>query len=682
MRSFRLALLAAAALSAPLLAQTPTHPTTPQAVAMPKIGTWGVDYAAMDKSVKPGDDFFAYSVGTWLKTTEIAPDRSSASNFTTLADGAENDVRRIVESASASRATPLEQQVGDMYAAWMDEAGIEARGLAPLQPYMARIAAVKNRHQLVLLMADPGFAMPIDINIGPDAKDPTIYTVGADQGELGLPSKEYYQSKDAKYVEFRKAYSDYIAKLFDLAGIKGGKAKAAQILALETRLAADHWDPEQLRDPVKTYNPMDRAALSKLAPAFDWAAVLARLGLEKMPIVVVGEPSAIQAAGKRLQDVPLATWKNYLSFRFLSDHADYLPHAFDSAHFDFYAHTLKDVKEQRERWKRGVNLLDSALGEAVGQLYVAKHWSSDTDAKVKEMIEDLRTAYKMKIDNAKWMDEETRTQALLKLASFEPRVGHPEKYVDYSAFKVSATDPLANEMSGEVFQWNLRLSRLGKPVDRSLWHMNPQTSNAYYNPQMNQITFPAAILQAPFFDAAADPAVNYAEAGAIIGHEMGHGFDDEGRQFDAKGVLRDWWSKGTAAKYVANTNRIVDQFNAYEPIPGVHVKGKLTLGENLADLGGMETAYTAYQLYQQRHGKAPLIDGMTGEQRFFLAHGQSWEGKRREGALRALVLTNPHSPEKYRINGIVRNMAEWYEAFGVKAGDALWLDPKDRVHVW
>jgi endothelin-converting enzyme/putative endopeptidase len=398
--------------------------------------------------------------------------------------------------------------------------------------------------------------------------------------------------------------------------------------------------------------------------------------------VDVAETTAVAAAGKLLGDLPLTTWQEYLTFRFISDHASVLPHAFDDVHFDFYGRTLNDVPEQRARWKRGMQMIDASLGEAVGQIYVQRYWPARTAQMADELVSDMHAAYAQLISGASWMDEPTRKAALAKLATFDPRLGYPAHWIDYSTLQVSRNDPLANAMAADDFQWRLQLARFPKPVDRSLWMMTPQTVNAYYDPTMNQITFPAAILQPPFFDPAADPAVNYGETGATIGHEMGHGFDDQGRQFDEKGRLRDWWTKDSAAKYTVKADRLAAQFDAYEPIPGVHIKGHLTLGENLADLGGLEAAYAAYHRYLSRHGPAPVIDGLTGDQRFFIAYAQSWQGKMREGAERQQLLSDPHSPEKYRVDGIVRNFDPWYAAFHVKPGDKLYLAPADRVHVW
>lgn len=650
--------------------------------AAPKYGAWGVDLRDMDASVKPGDDFFGFVEGHWLKTADIQADKSRAGYNYDLPDATEIEVRQLVEGAGPHPSDAIMRQVSDYYTAYTDRAGIDARGLAPLQPYLSRISSITDKNQLVRLMAEPSYAGPIGIGITPDAKDPTRYTVSSGQARLGLPTRDYYLLKGEKYESIRKAYRAYIAQVFNLAGIPGGSAKADAIMALETRLSQDQWTPEKRRDPQATYNPMSRAQLTRLAPQFDWTASLKHIGLGAMPKVVVAEPSAVAAAGRRIADVPLSTWKDWMTFRFISDHASVLPKAFDDANFAFYGKTLQGVPAQAERWKRGVRVLDGSLGEAVGQLYIARHWTPETERQANELVDDLRASYGDLIKHASWMDEPTRKEAMAKLAAFDPRIGHPVKYIDYSSMPVSRTDPLANAMASDKFEWDLELSRLGKPVDRTLWDMTPQTVNAYYDPVMNQVTFPAAQLQPPFFDASADPAVNYGETGATIGHEMGHGFDDEGRQYDAKGELRDWWTKQSADRYKVHANMLAKQFDAYEPIPGVHIKGELTLGENLADLGGIEAAYAAYHRYVARHGEPPVINGYTGDQRFFIAYAASWQGKAREGALRSQLLSDPHSPEQYRVNGIVRNFDPWYKAFNVQPGDKLYLPPEQRVHVW
>jgi endothelin-converting enzyme/putative endopeptidase len=646
-------------------------------------GSWGVEMKDMDPGVKPGDDFFAYAEGTWLKNHPIPADKTGAGYNYELPDDIELQVRKMVEDVTAKADSPIFQKIGDAFAAWMDEAGIEARGLAPLKSYLGRIDAVKNRNQLVKLMAEPAYAAPIYLGISADQDDPTRYTAAAGQARLGLPTRDYYLLKGDKYDSIRNAYHQYIVNLGTLAGLSDPEGRADRILALETSIARDQWTPERRRDPVATHNPMTRAQLMKLAPQFNWSETLNSIGLARARKVDVAEPSAVAAAGKRIADVPLSTWKEYLTFRFISDHANDLPKAFDDARFGFYGRTMNDVPEQRARWKRGMSMLDESLGEAVGRLYVAKYWPDSTANQARELVDDMRAAYREKISNASWMDERTRKAALEKLAAFDPRIGHPVKWIDYSSLEISRDNPLANAVNTEKFQWELQLKRFPKSVDRTLWDMTPQTVNAYYDPTMNQITVPAAILQPPFFDANADPAVNYGETGAsTVGHEMGHGFDDEGRQFDAKGRLRDWWTPTAAAKYKVKANMLASQFDQYEPIPGVHIKGKLTLGENLADLGGLETAYAAYRRYVARHGEPPVIDGFSGDQRFFIAYAQAWQGKQREGAERQQLLSNPHSPDKYRVDGIVRNFDPWYKAFNVRPGDKLYLSPDQRVHVW
>ena len=651
--------------------------------AGPRYGTWGVDMQDMDNSVKPGNGFFHYVEGTWLKNHPIPADKPGAGYNYELPDEILVQVRQLVEGATTNATSPIDQKIGDAYAAWMDESGIEARGLAPLKPWLARVDAVSTRNQLVKLMTSPGYAGPIGIGIGADQDDPTRYSARAGQARLGLPTRDYYLLKGDKYDSIRAAYRQYIVDMSKLAGLSDPEGRADRIIALETRLSKDQWTPERRRDPIATHNPMNRAQLTRLAPQFNWTATLQSMGLGAAKTVDVAEPSAVAAAGKRLADVPLSTWKEYLTFRFISDHASNLPKAFDDRHFAFYGKTLSDVPEQRARWKRGMALLDNSLGEAVGQLYVAKYWPDQTARQANELVADVRAAYAEKIGNAAWMDDATRKAALQKLASFDPRVGHPVKWIDYSDLKISRTDPLANDVASEDFEWKLELKRFPHPVDRTLWDMTPQTVNAYYEPTMNQITVPAAILQPPFFDANADPAVNYAETGATtIGHEMGHGFDDEGRQYDARGRLHDWWTPATAAKYKIKANRLADQFDQYEPLPGVHIKGHLTLGENLADLGGLEAAYSAYRRYVSRHGEPPVIGGFTGDQRFFIAYAAAWQGKHREGALRQQLLSDPHSPEQYRVDGIVRNFDPWYKAFNVQPGDKLYLPPDQRVHVW
>ncbi len=655
-----------------------------QTASKPAYGAWGYDATAMDSSVKPGDDFWAYVNGSWDKRAEIAPDRTYIGIDSVLNDQIDKDVRDIVEdlAKNPTQSGKVGQQVGDFYASWMDQDTIEKLGTEPLKPYLAKIEAVKTRSQLIDLLSTPGFPSPVNLVIFADLKDPTKYSVYAGQGGLGLPNRDYYLLQGDKYDAYRKAYLAYLTHIQELAGIPDAAAKADRIIALETQIAKLHWTPEKSRETKLNYNPMTRVQLAKFAPQLEWNRALNDRGLNKINTVVVRQTTAIQGEAKLLQTVPLSTWKEWLAARFVSGHANVLPKAFDDAQFDFYSKTLNDVQTQRDRWKRGVDLVNDALGEALGQIYVERHYPPESEQQVGELISNIRGALQEKIENNSWMDPATKKEAVAKLEAFDPRTGHPVKYIDYSSMEVKRGDLFGNNMRAAKFGWDLLLSRLPKPVDRQLWGMLPQENNAYYDPTQNQITFPAAILQPPYFDPKADPASNYGSIGATIGHEIGHGFDDQGRQFDGKGRLRDWWTPASAKLYTSRAQRLVDQFNGYEPIPGTHIKGQLTLGENLGDLGGLEVAYAAYRRYVAQHGEPAVIDGLTGDQRFFIAYGYSWEIKQREGALRSQLLTNPHSPGKYRVNGIVRNFDPWYAAFNVKPGDKLYLPPEQRVHIW
>ena len=692
-RAFHRALVPAAALATALtlpavaIAQDAGTPAAaaPDAAGKepgkPRYGSLGIETGNMNRDIAPGDDFFAYTEGNWADHTSIPADKTRIGYNYDLEDTAAEDVRKIAEQAVAHPDTPAAQRIAKVWTAWMDEAAIAARGVTTLQPLVARIAAVKTRADLAALMAEPGFASTVDIGIIPDPKEPMRHVVAVGQGRLGLPVRDYYLEQGEKYDTVRKAYQDYIAQIFTLAGVSDGAQRAAGIMALETALAKDYWTPERERDPIANYNPVLRPRLHAYAPGIAWDTMLAKLGLAQARQVVVGQPSAVRAIGQHLDHDPIGLWQDYLVFRLISDHATFLPAAFDDAHFAFYDRMLGGVTAPLPRWKRGVDVLNRELGQDVGQLYLKTHWSADADAQMGELLDDLKAAYADRIGQASWMDAPTRAAALTKLSQFEARVAGPKNPIDYSDFQAS-DDPFANAIENQRFSWARQVRQFAGPVDRTYWWMNPQTVNAYYNSQTNQITFPAAELQPPFFDPDADAAVNYGAAGATIGHEMGHGFDDDGRQFDGLGRLRDWWTKVSADKFKAHAEALVKQFDAYEPLPGVHVKGALTLGENLADLGGLEAAYLAYHRYLKRHGEAETIDGMTGDQRFFLAFAQSWQFKVRDEALREQLLADPHSPDNLRVNGIVRNFDPWYDAFEVKPENKLYLPPDQRVRVW
>ena len=655
-----------------------------QAPAAARYGSFGVDLTARDTNVKPGDDFWTYVNGTWDRTTPIAADRQSAGPSVVLVDAAELQVRKILEDATANPAAvgPAAPQIGALYASFMDQPAIERAGTAPLKPYFATIDAANDRAKLQTLFATIGYAAPVEIGQLPDPSDPTRYVAGWSQGSLGMGGRDYYLLPGAKYDAYRAAYRRYVTQILTLSGVPDAAARAARIIALETDMAKVHWSPVQQRDMVAMLKPMTAAQRKALAPGFDFAAMEKTAGYGDQPVVIMSTDTALTALGRIFATTPVATWQDWMKFRFASSQAAVLPKAFDDASFAFYGRTLADQPEQRARWKRGVALVNGAMGEAVGTVYVQRFYPPESEAKMADLIQNLRAAYQERIAGNTWMDDATKKAALAKLAAFEPRTGHPAEYIDYAALKVVRGDPIGNNLRAAQFQHELDVSRFARPVDRTLWEMTPQTVNAYYNPLVNQITFPAAILQAPFFDPKADAAVNYGAIGAVIGHEMGHGFDDQGSQFAASGKFENWWTPATRAAFAQRTGVLVGQYDQYEPIPGTRVKGALTLGENIGDLGGIEAAYSAYQKYQAEHGKAPVIDGLTGDQRFFLAYAQAWRSKVREGALRARLLTDPHSPAYYRVNGIVRNVDAWYDAFGVKPGDKLYLAPKDRVKIW
>ena len=667
-----------------LLASVAIALALPAAAAAPRFAPWGVDLTAADTTVKPGDDFFAFVNGGWDKRTQIAPDRTFAGIDSVLNDQIEKDVHAIIDEQAANPGPrgSVSQQVGDYYGSYMDEAAIDRAGRAPLTPYLARIAAAKTSRDLARLFGSTGYTSPVAMFIAPDTVDPTLNTVYVTQTGLGMPGRDYYLLPGAKYDVFRKAYRNYVIKIQTLAGIKDAPAKADRIIALETAIAKLHWTPEQQRDTKATTNPMTRAELKALAPQLDWDAFLAAQGMAGQANLIVREKSAIAGEAALVASKPLSLWKEYLAYHFVSEAAPYLSKPFADARFDFFSRTLRDVPVQRERWKRGVDLVNGAMGEGVGKLYVERHYPAESDRQMGELIADIRAALKDKIDHSSWMDAATKQEALVKLNAFDPRTGHPAKYIDYSPIVVTRGDVLGNAMRAQGFEERRQVAMLTKPVDRSQWGMFPQTNNAYYDPSTNQITFPAAILQPPYFDPGADAAANYGSIGATIGHEIGHGFDDQGRLYDATGKLRDWWTADSAKAYGVHTAALAKQYDSYEPIPGVHIKGELTLGENIGDLGGLEVAYEAYHRYVAKHGEPAVIGGLTGDQRFFIAYAYSWQNKQREGVTRAQLLTNPHSPAKYRVNGVVRNMDEWYKAFNVKPGDAMYLPPEQRVHIW
>ena len=654
------------------------------APAAAKIGAWGVNLADHDPAVKAGDDFYRYAIGHWLDTNQIPADRTSWSTFAVLADEAETRLRQIVEGLPANAANGTnEQKVGDYYRAYLDTDAIEKAGLAPVRASLDAIASVRTHEDVARIMGRPDMPVraPVGEGITVDQKNPDRYIVAVSQGGLGLPDRDYYLKDDPKLAEIRVQYKAHIERLLALAGEKNAAEQAKSILDLETQIARIHWPIAKRRERNLTYNLRTREELEKLAPDYPWQAQLAAAGIAAQREFVVRELDAVEGLGKLFTQVPVATWRSYLTYHFLASTADTLPKAFDDERFGFYGRTLNGQPEQRDRWKRAIGALDGSLGEALGQLYVARYFPPDSKAKMVSLVENLRAAYVVRVKEVPWMTEATKKVALEKLATFRPKIGYPDKWRDYSALEVRAGDAYGNSIRAAVYDWSRDVNRLGKPTDRDEWHMSPQTVNAYYNPTFNEVVFPAAILQPPYFDPGADPAVNYGAIGGVIGHEMGHGFDDQGSKSDARGVLRTWWAPEDEAAFKKLVDNLATQYDGYTALPGLNLNGRLTLGENIGDLGGLTVSLEAYHLSLK--GKtAPVLDGVSGEQRFFLSWAQAWRSLIRDERLRTQVMSDPHSPPKFRVNGVVRNMDAWYSAFGIQPGDALYLPPDQRVRIW
>jgi putative endopeptidase len=651
----------------------------------PKLGTFGVDLDGMDKQMKPGQDFYTFAGGRWIKAQQIPADRSRWGMFDQLREEADANVRKILEEKVREKPAKgtKEQKVADFYATYLDTATIDKKGFEPAKPALDAIAAAKNHNDIAKLMARPDLPLdgPIGMGVSLDQKNPDRYVVVVGQSGLGLPEREYYLKKETQFEDIRTKYEAHIAKVLAMVGDKKAAENAKAILALETKIAERHWPIAERRERDKTYNPRTIAELEKEAGKFPWKTFMTTLGYADQSQVIVHENTAIPKLAELFASTPVATWKAYLTYHFLRASADVLPSQLDAEVFDFFGKTLNGQPQQRDRWKRAVSAVNSALGDAVGELYVARHFQPRAKAEMDRLVENLRKGYAARIEQVDWMTPETKKVALEKLAAFRPKIGYPTKWKDYSALEVVPGDAYGNAQRARVWRHEYMKAKLGKPSDRDEWFMTPQTVNAYYNATFNEIVFPAAILQPPFFDPDADPAVNYGGIGGVIGHEMGHGFDDQGAKSDAKGILRTWWGEADVKAFKARTDALAEQYSQFEPLPGIKVNGRLTLGENIGDIGGLTVAYRAYQL--SLNGKpAPVIDGFTGDQRFFLGWAQVWRTLYRDEALRNQVLTDPHSPAMYRVNGVVRNHDAWYTAFNVKPGDALYLPPEKRVKIW
>jgi len=672
--------------AAPAAAHATAAPSGAAAAAAPvraAIGDFGLDLSARNPAVKPGDDFFGYANGRWYDGFVIPADKSSFGPFDRLDELSKQRVRGIIEKAAQSHGAPgsPEQQIGDYYAAYMDQAAIEANGLTPAQPDLQRIAAARKGEDIARLFGEPGFATLFDVQLPPDFKNPDRYSIFISEATLGLPDREYYLKDDPTLKELRTKYLAYIAQMLTLGGVPDAQRKARDIMAFETAAAKVQWPIEKRRDVDAIYNPRSKAQLLAYAPGFPWQTFLDAQQLGARNEVVLGELTAIRDLAALFARTNVATLRDFLTFHYLSSHAPYLPKRFDEARFAFYGQAMRGQPQQRERWKRAVDAVDDSLGEAVGRLYVAEYFPPESKAKMQQLVADLEAALSRRIDALDWMTPPTKTRAHEKLAAFTPKIGYPDKWKDYSKLGVRRDDLLGNVRRASEWQWNYQVERLDKPVDRGEWQMTPQEINAYYNPSNNEIVFPAAILQPPFFDPNADAAVNFGAIGAVIGHEMGHGFDDQGRKFGPDGAMRDWWTPADAQVFTARTARLIKQFSDFEPLPGLKVNGANTVGENIGDLGGLNVAHEAYRISLQGR-PAPVIDGLTGDQRFFLAYAQVWREKYRDGALREMVISNEHSPSQFRVNGPLPNIDDWYQAFDVQPGDKLYIQPQERVRIW
>ena len=660
------------------------------AVGKPVIGTWGFDLDGMDKAVAPGDDFFRHVGGTWMKNTKIPDDRSRWGSFNMLAAKSEEDVRDVIETAAKGRPAKgsVARKTVDYFESYNNVAGINAKGLEPAKADLARIAALQTHEDIVRLWSSKDFraSLPVGMGVSLDAKRPDVYIISIGQSGLGMPDRDYYLKEDEKSSGIRTKYKSYVDKLLTLAGVQGGADRAGAILALETKIATQHWPRDKSRNRDLTYNPKTRAELQAFAPAFPWQVALDTFGAPQQDFFIVAQLDAVQGLAKLFRETPVEQWRDYMTFHYLNTFSDVLPSSFDEASFEFNDKTVTGQLQQRDRWKRAVSVMsgtpfNAPMGEAVGQLYVRKYFTPRAKQEMGKLVENLRVAYKERIRKLPWMSEETKLQALTKLEKINVKIGYPDKWRDYADLEIAAGDAFGNRKRELAFNRERDLRRLAGRANRNEWNMAPQTVNAYYSSVWNEIVFPAAILQAPFFDVNADPALNYGGIGAVIGHEMGHGFDDQGSKSDGDGILRKWWNEEDERRFKLLGDKLAEQYSKFEVLPGLFLNGRLSLGENIGDLGGLNVALEAYKV--SLTGKdAPVIDGFTSIQRFFLGFGQIWRTIMREEALRNQVMTGPHSPAEYRANGTVRNMDEWYAAFNVGEAAKLYLPPDQRVRIW
>ena len=665
------------------MAADDTAPADAPSTVAPSFGAWGIDLSGMDTSVKPGDSFFEYVNGTAVANMVIPADKTSQGSFVSLIDLSEARSKAIVQGlATQPSLSGDDGKIAAAYNAMMDQATADKLDMQPIVPRLAAIAAISTRSQMAAYMGGQTRSFGasfFSLDVSPDAKNPKYNALDIGQSGLGLPDRDYYLSD--KYADKKTKYQAYVADMLSKVGYPDAAKNAADIVALETAIADASWSRIDRRDDTKTYNPMKLGDLPTLAPGFDWPVYFRAAGVAGARKIIVAENTAFPRIAKIFADTPLETLKAWEAFRTVDNAAPYLSSRFVDANWQFRAHDMSGAQEQRPRWKRAISLVNGELGEALGRTYVAQYFPAESKAKMIELVADLRVALKARIENLTWMSDATKQKAIEKLGMYTVKIGYPDKWRDYSKLVLRPDDLTGNVHRASVFNWNRELAKIDKPVDPLEWGMTPQTVNAYYDPTRNEIVFPAAILQPPFFDPKADMAVNFGGIGGVIGHEITHGFDDQGRHYDGTGLLSDWWTADDAAKFDAQAKKYGAQYDQFEPLAGYHVQGSLTMGENIADLGGNLLGLDAYHLYLD--GKlAPVLDGFTGDQRVFMGFAQVWRSKYRDDAVKQQVATDPHSPAMFRVIGPVRNIDAWYDAFNVQPGDKYYLAPEDRVRIW
>lgn len=652
-----------------------------------KVELSGIDKSHFDTSVRPQDDFFQYVNGTWVEETEMPADKSRYGTFDIMYDENQIRLREIIENAAENtNATPGSdlQKVGDFYNSFMDSAKIEELGLSPLEDEFLKIKNVQNWDDLAELFAHYkmiGVQIPFTIAVHQDMKNSIEYILYFWQSGLGLPDRDYYFNEDEKFVEFRSKYIEYISEILSLASIDNAESISDKVMEIETSMADKHWTRVESRDRDKIYNKYEVSRLNELSPNFNWNVFFNKAGISDVQNIIVEQPSYFSALSNILEMYSLDDWKNYSKFKLISSFAPELPSEFVDASFNFYSKTLRGTEENRPRWKRAVSATNTSLGEVLGKIYVEEYFKPEAKERMVKLVDNLKLSMADRINKLEWMSEDTKVQALAKLEKFNAKIGYPDKWKDYSKLVVQSNELIQNTIRSTLVEYNREIDKLGKPIDREEWGMTPQMVNAYYSSTMNEVVFPAAILQSPFFNLKADDAVNYGGIGAVIGHEMTHGFDDQGRKSDGDGNLVEWWTEEDENRFLERAQVVIDHYNEFVPIDNMHINGKLSQGENIADIGGLTVSYNAYKM--SLNGEEPLVlNGFTGEQRVFIGWAQNWRAMYRDDALRNQIVRGPHSPAKYRVLGVMNNMPEFYEAFDVKEGDGHYLPDEKRAKIW